>query len=298
MSELGQVLQRAREEKGISLDDVQRITKIQRRYLEAIERGHYHLLPGHFYARAFIKSYAEAVGLDPNHILSHFQSDLPSQPPQEQMERLRRRRVAQAKEPLQAGRWVTKTLFILFVVLVIGMIYTAILNRNGLDTSPIPGNNVITPPEVNNSTATTPNAELAPPTAQNPTGSTGNTPSVSPPSAPIAQTEAGTSQLTFESQQGKVYRYSLKGADKITIKVKAVNDKCWFEVRESRQSKSLDQGMLKKGDEKTVEAPKSAYVVVGSPTAVEISVNNTPIKTADLKFFPSILDIKIASTQP
>lgn len=58
MSELGQVLQRAREEKGITLDDIQRITKIQRRYLEAIERGHFHVLPGHFYARAFIKSYA------------------------------------------------------------------------------------------------------------------------------------------------------------------------------------------------------------------------------------------------
>lgn len=85
MSELGQVLKEAREEKGITLDDIQRITKIQRRYLEAIERGHLHVLPGHFYARAFIKSYAEAVGLDPNHIMSHFQSDLPAQPPQEQL---------------------------------------------------------------------------------------------------------------------------------------------------------------------------------------------------------------------
>lgn len=113
MSELGQVLKEAREEKGITLDDIQRITKIQRRYLEAIERGHLHVLPGHFYARAFIKSYAEAVGLDPNHIMSHFQSDLPAQPPQEQLERLRRRRVATTSNPLQAGKWVTKTLLVL-----------------------------------------------------------------------------------------------------------------------------------------------------------------------------------------
>jgi len=74
VSELGLVLQKAREEKGISLDEIQRITKIQRRYLEAIERGHFHVLPGHFYARAFIKSYAEAVGLDPAYVLDHFQT--------------------------------------------------------------------------------------------------------------------------------------------------------------------------------------------------------------------------------
>ncbi|MGC5324025.1 helix-turn-helix domain-containing protein [Brevibacillus sp. SYSU BS000544] len=295
MSELGQVLQRAREEKGISLDDVQRITKIQRRYLEAIERGHFHILPGHFYARAFIKSYAEAVGLDPNHILSHFQSDLPAQPPQEQMERLRRRRVAASKEPLQAGRWVTKSLFVLFVALVIGVIYTAIVNKNGLDTSPIPRNDVVTTPEVQTPTATAPNAVPSPSTQTQ--GTQPNTPSITLPPAGTSVTEATTAQLAFESQQGKVYRYTLKGAEKISLKVKAVNGDCWFEVRESRTAKPIEKGMLKKGTEKLIDAAKTAYIIVGSPTAVELSVNNSPIKTADLKFFPSILDIKIAQPQ-
>lgn len=294
MSELGQVLQRAREEKGISLDDVQKATKIQRRYLEAIERGHFHILPGHFYARAFIKSYAEAVGLDPNHILSHFQEDLPSQPPQEQMERLRRRRVAQTKEPLQAGRWVTKTLFVLFVVLVIGVIYTAILKGNGYDTSPMPGNNAITTPDVNNPTATTP-AVPAAPTAQTPAATNNSTtPIATPPAVSTDPSGSTTSQVTFVAQQGSVYRYTIKAADKISLKVKASN-KCWFEVREtsSKSSKSFERTMLNSGDEKIIEASKTAYVIIGSPPAVEISVNNTPIKTADLKFMPSILDLKI-----
>lgn len=77
MSELGEALKAAREEKGLSLDDVQEITKIQKRYLIAIENGDFDRLPGHFYTRAFIKSYAEAVGLDPKELFNQYASELP-----------------------------------------------------------------------------------------------------------------------------------------------------------------------------------------------------------------------------
>lgn len=66
MSELGQQLREARLQKGMSLDDVQEMTKIRKRYLEAIEAGDYKVLPGSFYVRAFIKTYAETVGLNPD----------------------------------------------------------------------------------------------------------------------------------------------------------------------------------------------------------------------------------------
>lgn len=69
MSELGQQLKEARLQKGLSLDDVQEMTKIRKRYLEAIETGDYKVLPGSFYVRAFIKTYAETVGLNPDEIL-------------------------------------------------------------------------------------------------------------------------------------------------------------------------------------------------------------------------------------
>ena len=74
MSDLGYILRKTRQEKKISLDDLQEVTKIRKRYLEAIEEGNYKVLPGSFYVRAFIKSYAEAVGLDPTEVLSMYQS--------------------------------------------------------------------------------------------------------------------------------------------------------------------------------------------------------------------------------
>ncbi len=77
LTELGLKLQQARQEKNISLDELQEVTKIQKRYLEAIENGEYEKLPGQFYARAFIKTYAEAVGLNPDELFESFPSDTP-----------------------------------------------------------------------------------------------------------------------------------------------------------------------------------------------------------------------------
>jgi len=77
LSELGQTLREAREAKGLSLDDLQEITKIQKRYLSAIEEGDYAQLPGEFYTRAFIKNYAEAVDLDSAAIFEEFASEIP-----------------------------------------------------------------------------------------------------------------------------------------------------------------------------------------------------------------------------
>ena len=64
MTEIGKVLREARVAKGLSIDDIQELTKIQKRYLEAIEEGNYRILPGQFYVKAFIRQYAEAVGVD------------------------------------------------------------------------------------------------------------------------------------------------------------------------------------------------------------------------------------------
>ncbi|WP_161524679.1 helix-turn-helix domain-containing protein [Alteribacter lacisalsi] len=77
MSELGLRLKSAREELGLSLEELQVKTKIQKRYLSAIEEGEFSRLPGEFYARAFVKSYAEAVGLEPELLLEEHSAELP-----------------------------------------------------------------------------------------------------------------------------------------------------------------------------------------------------------------------------
>src|SRR5690625_2192743 len=73
--QIGEQLKEAREQKNLTLDDIQATTKIQKRYLIAIEHEDFHALPGRFYARAFIKEYANAVRLDPDILLTSCDED-------------------------------------------------------------------------------------------------------------------------------------------------------------------------------------------------------------------------------
>lgn len=77
VNDIGEKLKEARKEKGYTLDDLQQITKIQKRYLIAVEEGNLEVLPGNFYARAFIKQYADSVGLNGEELLEEHTDTLP-----------------------------------------------------------------------------------------------------------------------------------------------------------------------------------------------------------------------------
>lgn len=66
----GQRLREARERQGISLAEAERETHIRRQYLEALERDDWQACPGEFYARAFLRTYASYLSLDPAELLS------------------------------------------------------------------------------------------------------------------------------------------------------------------------------------------------------------------------------------
>jgi cytoskeletal protein RodZ len=68
----GQILRAARQERGLSLDDAERGTRIRREFLEALEADDYERLPPPVYTRGFIRSYARWLGLDPDQVVSLF----------------------------------------------------------------------------------------------------------------------------------------------------------------------------------------------------------------------------------
>lgn len=72
MSPLGETLQRARAAKGITIEDAERVTRIPRKYLEALEFENYGILPAPVFARGFLRSYAGYLGLDPGELLPFF----------------------------------------------------------------------------------------------------------------------------------------------------------------------------------------------------------------------------------
>jgi hypothetical protein len=72
MANLGELLIQAREEQGLTLEDAERDTRIARRYLEALESEAFDVIPAPVYARGFLRSYSQYLGLDPQEVLTLF----------------------------------------------------------------------------------------------------------------------------------------------------------------------------------------------------------------------------------
>lgn len=63
MNEIGDILRRAREKKGLSLSDAALGTYISARYLAALEREEYGTIPGTVYMRGMLRNYGNFLGL-------------------------------------------------------------------------------------------------------------------------------------------------------------------------------------------------------------------------------------------
>jgi cytoskeletal protein RodZ len=83
MSDFGTQLKQARENRGISLRQIATSTKISVVALEALERGDFSRLPGGIFSRAFVRSYALEVGLNPDEVVAQFLVELGAAAPAE-----------------------------------------------------------------------------------------------------------------------------------------------------------------------------------------------------------------------
>jgi hypothetical protein len=70
--EIGASLAAARKGQSLTLADAERLTLLRGKYLEALEADDYGALPGRTYARAFLRTYADALELDSDQFVDEF----------------------------------------------------------------------------------------------------------------------------------------------------------------------------------------------------------------------------------
>ncbi|MGA2533922.1 MAG: RodZ domain-containing protein [Candidatus Aminicenantales bacterium] len=72
MASLGQELKKQRESRNISIDEMASSTKIVGRYLEALEQDRFDAMPGGFFVKGILGTYARYVGLDETEIFEKY----------------------------------------------------------------------------------------------------------------------------------------------------------------------------------------------------------------------------------
>ena len=80
MTDFGGALRTAREARGVTLRQIADTTKISVAALEALERNDVSKLPGGIFSRAFVRSYAAEVGLDPEKTVREFLERFDNEP--------------------------------------------------------------------------------------------------------------------------------------------------------------------------------------------------------------------------
>ena len=78
MPRVGEIFREEREQKGLTLRNIEELTSIRLRYLEAIEAGDDKVLPGEVYAKGFVRNYAIALGLDGTQFVNMYKAELES----------------------------------------------------------------------------------------------------------------------------------------------------------------------------------------------------------------------------
>lgn len=276
MSELGNRLKEARIAKGYSLEDLQDVTKIQKRYLAGIEEGNHSMMPGPFYARAFIKQYAEAVGLNANDLLEQHKGEIPA-PAKEEVRTTMApptpsRRQTFAKHSSRSsgmGEMMPKVIVALFIVVIIGVAWVFYQSLGTNDTAEeVPEETGVPYEEPADKDAAPAEEEKA----------AEEEPAEEAPAEP-AEPEAS---IKVEGTEGETTTYAFSGPDKREMIVKA-NGASWVAATDQDQKAVFPAVTMQPDDSETVDVTnmKQIRLRLGAAPNMSISINGTAVKISE-----------------
>jgi Helix-turn-helix domain len=100
MFQIGASLAAARRARGLALRDAEELTCMRAKYLMALEEERFDELPGRAYARAFLRTYATALGLQADRLVAEFDAQRPEPEEEERVPEFR------ARQPFHLPVWI------------------------------------------------------------------------------------------------------------------------------------------------------------------------------------------------
>lgn len=259
----------------MSLEDLQTVTKIQKRYLLAIEQGNYDIIPGKFYVRAFIKQYAEAVGLNPEQLFEEFRKDVPSTYNDEVSDKL-----SNIKPQRELPKPASKVLELLPTILIIGGILVVIaiiyVIVQAVNHDSGQKNNQAAPQQSESKYEVSEGSSLAKDQKKKEKASSDDKEKSSKKDDSSKDDE--TVSLKATNTEGSTTTYEVSGADEMEIKISA-SQASWLRVRDE-SGKVLKMGELKDGESFKTDLSDLSQVDIrlGNASGIDIKVNDETLK--------------------
>ena len=258
---IGETLRKARIDKKISLDELQQRTKIQKRYLLAIEENDFHELPSDYYLRTFIRQYADEVKLDGNYLIDVLDGKdrpMPTYPELETVDGLRKNK--HVESPTRARFKATLPMILL------GLVALAIISVVGYmtwldhqETAIIPENSSV---QVERSDVSSSVAEKVSSSQPKPVESSKEP---EKPKMDFTMENNTTNAATMKVEHAeKPLKISFTGTERVWVGVQ-VNGALTY------------QKTLEKGESETTELPADtaqAVITVGMAKYAEVKIND------------------------
>jgi cytoskeletal protein RodZ len=284
VTELGNRLKEVRLAKGLSLDDVQSITKIQKRYLIGIEEGNYSAMPGNFYVRAFVKQYAEALQLNPDEIFDTYKGEIPATHHDDLPDQLSRvkTRKSLTESSSKIFDLLPKILIGVFLIGAAGVLYYFLANNLGNNANDAVNNDNEPVKFVKSGNLDQTEKDTEEDT-ENDEADQEEAEAEEKETAPVEE-ETPKQELTVVQSSGINTIYDLKNADQFELKLVSKGES-WVNIKDET-GKSYFQGMLSTAaggtPSTTVDLTNDGKViiVVGRTLDTDIFVNDQKLEYA------------------
>ncbi len=275
METIGEKLRAARLERGLTIGDLQRITKIQRRYLEAIEDNDFDAMPSDYYKRTFIRQFAEAVGLNPRPLLRRLdgkpeQNDLMNTKalsiPVKGSRKSKYNETNTKKNLIKS--YIPITLLVLIVVAIMGTISYAIFIDS--EEGPI----VPMPNKTTNIASSN--------TAENDSKSESKDETSSSKKSEKKTKKKKKKAFTLETDTGDFASFTASNVEKPTkITFKGLDGPAWVGLQSTETQELFYQYTVQAGEDLETVVPEEMTnidIVIGAATNVAININGEELK--------------------
>jgi cytoskeletal protein RodZ len=265
----GDHLRAARTARGITVRDISARTRIALRSLEALEQNEIGKLPGGIFSRAFVRAYAQEVGLDPDDTVRLFVQQFPvdhvTAGTTDAVDgEIGRGQEAQRRRQ-RLGYLLAAAIGLPLVGLAAYLIASARRPANAADlTSPSSSAPI---------TAVAPATPAGDPAALRPTSAATTTSATGTAANATATANAGRSATATPGTPAAAGASALATPDALQLAI-AAEGPCWIRVRSDGAIRY--QGLLKAGDKQTGDARDNLELIIGDAATFHFSINGRP----------------------